>query len=215
MAIIKLVCTRKVENANITFGQGVYGALTTTGEIYEAEGYRHRYTNEHGLTEFADLSNELIGCVGTVTFIGNQEKYSVIKDKVANHFKQLAEMNSFDIKVGLVLKIPKISKTEGEWNGEWREGYQLSHAELLDIEIPELTEEVEDIIQQTSSAKQNAKERKTSRLAAYLANGLKKSAATLGKSIFSSPIDASSSKQAEEFAKELEKKKTSRTKTKC
>ncbi len=213
-AIIKLVCTRNTESANLTFGKGTFNALTVTGEIYDAEGYQALYTNEAGILEKVDLSASLIKCIATVSFRGNDATYTAIKEQVANYFQDLAESNIFDIKVGLVIK--------GKVNAPVKGMHPtlniptmtvlINNAELLEVEEPEILEMAEDLIESTTNARENAKERSATGLAAYLKASLKKSAATLGKSLF----DSSAAKMADEFINEQNKKtKVSKTKTKC
>jgi hypothetical protein len=171
MATIKLVCTRKVENTNLTFGTGKLGALTLTGEIYDCEGYRARYVDENGIQHFGDLSTQLVGCVGTVAFEGTLEEYEAIQTKVAKYFQRKAERNVHAIKIGIILESsPKLSKSQ--WDGEYRETYILNEAEFIGVETPDLTEDAEDIVVESNAARSNAKERKTTGLANYLSNKL-------------------------------------------
>ena len=169
MATIKLVCTRKVDSNNLTFGKGKLGALTLTGEIYYCEGYKTRYVDENGIQHFGDLSAQLVGCVGTVAFEGTTEEYETIQAKVAKYFQKKAERNVHAIKVGIEIKsYPKLSKSQ--WNGEYRETYILNEAEFIGVETPDVAEDAEDIIAESNAARSNAKERKTTGLFNYLAN---------------------------------------------
>lgn len=169
MATIKLVCTRKVDSNNLTFGKGKLGALTLTGEIYYCEGYKTRYVDEDDIQHFGDLSAQLVGCVGTVAFEGTTEEYETIQAKVAKYFQKKAERNVHAIKVGIILKsYPKLSKSQ--WNGEYRETYILNEAEFIGVETPDVAEDAEDIIAESNAARSNAKERKTTGLFNYLAN---------------------------------------------
>lgn len=187
MAIIKLVCTRKTDASNLTYGKGVYGALTVTGEIYDAEEYNALVMNDYNIPEKVDLSNSLIKCIATVSFKGNQETYDAIQTKVATYFKDLAENNIFDIKVGLIIKTSKVSSPVKGMHPTLSIPtltVLINNAKLLDVEEPELLEFAEDLVNQTVNARENAKERSTASLTTYLANGFKKTAATLGKSLF-------------------------------
>lgn len=169
MATIKLVCTRKVDSNNLTFGKGKLGALTLTGEIYYCEGYKTRYVDEDGIQHFGDLSTQLVGCVGTVAFEGTTEEYETIQAKVAEYFQKKAERNVHAIKVGIKLESsPKLSKSQ--WNGEYRETYILNEAEFIGVETPDVAEDAEDIIAESNAARSNAKQRKTTGLFNYLAN---------------------------------------------
>ena len=169
MATIKLVCTRKVDSTNLTFGKGKLGALTLTGEIYDCEGYKARYVDENGIQHFGDLSAQLVGCVGTVAFEGTLEEYETIQAKVAKYFQKKAERNVHTIKVGIILESsPKLSKSE--WNNEYRETYILNEAEFIRVETPDVAEEAENIVAESNAARSNAKERKTTGLFNYLAN---------------------------------------------
>lgn len=187
MAIIKLVCTRNTDSANLTFGKGVYGALTVTGEIYDAEDYNALVMNDYNIPEKVDLSASLIKCVATVSFRGNQETYDAIQTKVAAYFKELAEQNIFDIKVGLIIKSAKISSPVKGMHPTLNIPTMtvlINNAELIEVEEPELLEFAEDLVNKTVDARENAKERSAVSLGNYLKAGLKKSAATLGKSLF-------------------------------
>jgi hypothetical protein len=208
MAIIKLVCTRNTESANLTFGKGTFNALSVTGEIYDAEGYQALYTNEAGIPEKVDLSASLIKCIATVSFRGNDAIYTTIKEKVTAYFQELADSNIFDIKVGLVIK-GKVSAPVKGMHPTLKIPtltVLINNAELLKIEEPEILEMAENLVESTTNARENAKERNATGLAAYLTSGVKKTASMFSKSLF----DNSSSKQAEEFANELEKKKAGR-----
>lgn len=212
MAIVKLVCTRNTEATNLTFGVGVYGALTVTGEIYDCEGYQSLVTNEYGIYEKVDTSTSLIKCIGTVSFRGNAETYSAIKQQVANYFQELAESNIFDIKVGLVIKgkvNPPAKGMHPTLNIPTRTVI-INNAELIEVEEPELLEMAEELIESTTLARENAKERNTAGLSAYLKAGIKKSAAALGKSLF----DSSAAKMADAFIEE-QKTKPGKRKAKC
>jgi len=205
MAIIKLVCTRNTESANLTFGKGTFNALTVTGEIYDAEGYQALYTNDAGIPEKVDLSASLIKCVATVSFRTKDATNFSIKEQVANYFKELAENNIFEIKVGLVVK-GKVSAPVKGIHPTLKIPTMtvlINNAQLIEVEEPELLEMAEDLVESTADARENAKERKTTGLAAYLAKGVKKSAATLGKSLF----DSSAANMADEFIEEQNKKK--------
>lgn len=171
MATIKLVCTRKVDSANLTFGTGKLGALTLTGEIYHCEGYKARYVDENGIQHFGDLSTQLVGCIGTVAFEGTLEEYETIRAKVAKYFQKKAERNVHAIKVGIILESsPKLSKSQ--WNGEYRETYILNEGEFVGVETPDVSEDAEDIVVDSNAARYNAKERKTTGLTNYLSNKL-------------------------------------------
>lgn len=166
MATIKLVCTRKVDSNNLTFGKGKLGALTLTGEIYYCEGYKTRYEDEDGIQHFGDLSVQLVGCVGTVAFEGTLEEYETIQTKVAKYFQKKAERNVHTIKVGIILESsPKLSKSQ--WKGEYRETYILNEAEFIGVETPDVAEDAEDIIAESNAARSNAKERKANGLSNY------------------------------------------------
>ena len=214
MAIVKLVCTRNTESTNLTFGVGVYGALTVTGEIYDCEGYQSLHPNEYGIHEKVDTSTSLIKCIGTVSFRGNDETYSAIKQQVANYFQELANSNIFDIKVGLVVKGTVNPPTKGmhpTLNIPTRTVI-INNANLIEVEEPELLEMAEDLIESTTLARENANERNKAGLSAYLKAGIRKSAAVLGKSLF----DSSAANMADAFIKEQETKaKLGKRKAKC
>lgn len=202
MAIISLVCTRKVENTNLTFGTGKFGALTLTGEIYNCEGYKTRYVDEDGLQQIGDLSNELIGTVGSVAFEGTTEEYQQIQEEVAAWFRKKAQRNVFALKIGVVIKCSSIKLSKSVWNGEERETYILNEAEFIEVETPEIIEDAEDVVTQATSARSNNKERKTNALAGYI----KKVVDGASKSLFTEL----STKAAQELGEELKKETTKR-----
>jgi hypothetical protein len=172
MAIVKLVCTRKVENNNVTFGKGKLGALTLTGDIYDAEDYKALFIDpDTGIPVKADLSASLIKCVGTVSFAGNSTIYEAIQQQVEDYFEQRATNNIFQIKVGIVVKSSAVSKPVPGVHptlGTETLTVLINNATLIDVEEPELLEMADELVESTTQARENAKERSATGLAAYL-----------------------------------------------
>ncbi len=217
MATIHMVCTRKIENSNITFGRGVFNGLTVTGEIYKASEYESEYEDENGLIQIADLSNNLRKIIATVTFRGTEETYSAIKMKVATYFQEAANENIFEIKVGLVINSTKLELVNGTHPqlGIPTKTLLVNSARLLDVEEPDVKDLAQNVVAKTAEARENATERKTTGLAAVLANGVKKTASMFGKTLF----DSNAAKMADNFIDEKlveDKKKVGRPpKVKC
>ena len=188
MAIIKLIVTRKVENANITFGEGKLKAATVTGEIYDAEGYKVLFVNpETGLPEKADLSMSLLKCTATVSFAGNAND---IKTQVAEYFEECVKNNIFQIKVGLVIECKSVSKpVEGlhPTLGIPTMTVLLNNSKLIGVEEPELLEMAEDIVESTTQARENTKERSAVGLAGYLAAKAKGAVNSVADNLLSKP----------------------------
>jgi len=177
MAIVKLVVTRKVENNNVTFGKGKLGALTLTGDIYDAEDYKALFIDpDTGIPVKADLSASLVKCVGTVSFAGNSTIYEAIQEQIENYFVQQAASNIFQIKVGIVIKSNAVSKPVPGVHptlGIDTLTVLINNAALIDVEEPELLEMADELVESTSQARENNKERSVTGLAAYLANKTK------------------------------------------
>lgn len=217
MTIIHIVCTRRLENSNITFGRGSKNGLTITGEVYEASGYKIEYEDKNGLIQIEDFSNNLRKIIATVTFRGTEETYSDIQEKVATYFQKAANENIFELKVGLVISSTRLELVNGTHPklGIPTKTLLVNNAKLVDVEEPDVKELAQNVVTQTSEARKNATERKDAGLAAYLANRVKKTTAKLSKSLF----EPNAAKMADEFIdKQLteEKKKGGRPpKVKC
>ena len=191
MAIIKLVVTRKVENANVTFGEGRLKAATVTGEVYDAEGYKVLFVNpETGLPKKADLSMSLLKCTATVSFAGNAD---LIKEQIAGYFAKCVEDNIFQIKVGIVIDCKSVSKPVEGMHPTLKIPTMtvlLNNAKLIDVEEPELLEMAEDIVESTTVARENTKEKNKVGLAGYLAAKANKAVNSVTESLMSKPTPA-------------------------